>query len=80
MRRADELPQWLMVDLGDVDADNKSGKQSASFRHVVYGYTIEISEDKKDWKLVCRPGGKQEVNKPGTGILTQEREPAAMSG
>lgn len=45
-----EIPQWLLVDLGD-SMDITRTLTNPEFRHVVYGYRIELSTDLSDWTL-----------------------------
>jgi len=45
-----EQPQWLMVDLGKSMPVTKV-ISSPEFRNVVYGYKIELSDDKERWTI-----------------------------
>jgi hypothetical protein len=44
-----ELPQWLSVDLGESMRITRT-VTCPEFRHVAYGYRIELSEDGQSWK------------------------------
>ncbi|MFC1601236.1 family 43 glycosylhydrolase [Candidatus Sumerlaeota bacterium] len=45
-----KLPQWLLVDLGESMPVSKI-VVNPEFRHVAYGYKIELSDDKSSWTL-----------------------------
>ncbi len=44
------LPQWLTVDLGESVTVTRIVTRP-EFRHVTYGYKIEISDNNKDWTI-----------------------------
>jgi len=45
-----ELPQWLTVDLGESMPVTKV-VTSPEFKHVAYGYKIEVSDDNQTWRV-----------------------------
>jgi hypothetical protein len=62
-----ELPQWLSVDLGESLPITKI-LNSPEFKHVAYGYKIEVSDDNKDWHLFAdRSANRTEL--PGDGYV-----------
>ncbi len=66
-----DLPQWLMVDLGESQPITRV-VTSPEFNHVAYGYKIETSDDKATWSLFAdRTGNKTE--KAGEGYLNEAK-------
>jgi len=64
-----ELPQWFSVDLGESTLISKVCT-SPEFKHVAYGYKIEVSEDGKNWSLFAdRSANRTEL--PGDGYVDQ---------
>lgn len=64
-----ELPQWLSVDLGATMPITKI-LSSPEFKHVAYGYKIEVSDDNKNWRLFAdRSENRTEL--PGDGYVDQ---------
>lgn len=64
-----ELPQWLSVDLGETMSISKV-ISSPEFRHVAYGYKIEVSEDGRVWDVFAdRSGNRTEL--PGDGYVDE---------
>ena len=62
-----KLPQWLTVDLGEAVAITRT-ETSPEFKHVIYGYTIEVSEDNRTWTLFAdRTANQTEL--PGDGYV-----------
>jgi GH43 family beta-xylosidase len=62
-----ELPQWLSVDLGASMPITKV-LSSPEFKHVAYGYKIEVSEDGQTWSLFAdRSANRSEL--PGDGYV-----------
>ncbi len=60
-----ELPQWLAVDLG-ASVPVTRVVTSPEFRHVCYGYRIEVSDDNQSWRVFAdRASNKKE--KAGEG-------------
>jgi len=62
-----ELPQWLSVDLG-ASMDITKILSSPEFKHVAYGYKIEVSDDNKDWRLYADRGANR-TELPGDGYV-----------
>ena len=52
------LPQWLTVDLGEVMPVTRV-ITSPEFRHVPYGYKIELSDDNADWRMFADRGANR---------------------
>ncbi len=61
------MPQWLTVDLGESVAVTRI-RTCPEFRHVAYGYKIEISENNKDWTLWVDHTANQTM-KAGDGYI-----------
>lgn len=69
-----KLPQWLSVDLGEPLPVTKV-VSSPEFKHVAYGYKIEVSEDGKNWSLFAdRSANRKEL--PGEGYVDEGRATA----
>lgn len=56
------LPQWLIVDLGKTNRIT-STRMNPEYRHVVYQYLIDVSNDKQNWT----PFVSREHNKDAAG-------------
>ena len=64
-----ELPQWLSVDLGEPMPVTKV-LTSPEFKHVAYGYKIEVSEDGGNWQpFADRSENRTEL--PGDGYVDE---------
>lgn len=57
-----QLPQWLIIDLGETNRIAKT-LLNPEYRHVVYQYLIEVSNDKQHWT----PFVSREQNKDFAG-------------
>jgi hypothetical protein len=66
-----ELPQWLSVDLGESMLVTKV-LSSPEFKHVAYGYMLEVSEDGKNWNLFADRSANRTIL-PGEGYLDEGR-------
>ena len=68
------LPQWLSVDLGESLPVTKV-VSSPEFKHVAYGYKIEVSEYGKNWSLFAdRSANRSEL--PGDGYIDESKATA----
>ena len=66
-----ELPQWLSVDLGDSMPVTRV-LSSPEFKHVAYGYRIEVSVDGRNWSVFADHSGNR-TKRPGEGYVDQGR-------
>ncbi len=65
------LPQWLSVDLGESMPVTRV-VSSPEFKHVAYGYKIEVSGDGEDWILLAdRTANRTAL--PGEGYVDEGR-------
>lgn len=69
---SEELPQWLMVDLGDSMPINKIITMP-EYKNVSYGYTIEVSDDNKTWRVFADRASNKTV-KAGDGYTDEGSE------
>lgn len=62
-----ELPQWLSVDLGESMPITRI-LSSPEFKHVAYGYKIEVSEDGQSWSVFADRSANR-TDLPGDGYV-----------
>ena len=69
-----DIPQWLMVDLGEPTEITRT-KSSPEFKHISYGYRIETSNDSTNWVVFAdRTANRTEL--PGDGYVDQGKAKA----